>query len=85
MLYRGEIIRKLGEEEQRWLARCQVIAALFFIAIFAALLWSAFATDRRSIGESSAPVTASDLPVKSLVSRDPVGPDAEHQALPVAP
>ena len=85
MLYRGEIIRKLGEEEQRWLARCQITAALFFIAIFVALFWSAFATDRRSVAESPAPVTASDLPVKSSVSPDPVRVDAEQHAFSGAP
>jgi hypothetical protein len=44
MLCRNEIVRGLGDEERRWVERCQILAVFLFLAILAGVvLWSALA------------------------------------------
>lgn len=44
MLCRHEIVRGLGDEERRFIERCQILAVFLFLAILAGVvLWSAVA------------------------------------------
>jgi hypothetical protein len=46
MLCRHEIVRGLGDEERRFVERCQILAVFLFLAILAAVvLWTAVAPD----------------------------------------
>ena len=46
MLCRHEIVRGLGDEERRFIERCQILAVFLFLAILAGVvLWSAVAAD----------------------------------------
>jgi hypothetical protein len=38
VISREDVIRSLGPEEQRWIARCQILAVLLFVGLFAGVL-----------------------------------------------
>ena len=54
MLCRHEIARELGDEERRFVERCQILAVFLFLAILAGVvLWSAVAADDPPQADSS--------------------------------
>ncbi len=54
MLCRHEIARGFGDEERRFVERCQILAVFLFLAILAGVvLWSAVAADDPPMAGSS--------------------------------
>lgn len=52
MIPREDVIRKLGPEEYRWIARCQVLAVLLFVGLFAGVML--FESDARQADAAAA-------------------------------
>jgi hypothetical protein len=63
MIPSNEVIHRLGPEERRWLARCQIVAVLIYVTIFAGgVAWVAVDKRERSDATVASATSASVSP-----------------------